>query len=242
MDKIDIWMPIYVGDYLSDTMHLTTEQHGAYFLLLLAYWKNRGPLLKSRLKSIVQLSDESSWTILEEFFDTTVLPGKWAHNRSEKELKLAIARKQAAEIKGKKGMKARWGNRKKGNSANSSANSSAIAEGIAGDSSSPSPSIKTFLSDSNEIRLSELLFNLIFIRNSNHKQPNFQAWAKQVDLMIRTDKRQPDKIREVIKWCQSDPFWQNNILSTYKLRVQYDALTLKMQVGMPVKPKKHYIE
>jgi uncharacterized protein YdaU (DUF1376 family) len=36
-------MPFFVGDYLSATGRLTTEQHGAYLLILLDYWKNGPP-------------------------------------------------------------------------------------------------------------------------------------------------------------------------------------------------------
>ncbi len=114
MAKTDIWMPLFVGDYLSDTMHLTTEQHGAYLLLMLAYWKNKGPLPAKRIQSICKLNGDS-WTInrdvVEEFFDTDLTPGKWTHHRIEKELQTALKRRQAAVDRGKKGMASRWGDK-----------------------------------------------------------------------------------------------------------------------------------
>jgi len=94
---------------------------------------------------------------------------------------------------------------------------------------------KTFSSDSAEVRLAELLFDLIRQRNPEYKAPNLQAWARHVDLMIRIDKRSPERIEQVIRWAAKDPFWSRNILSTAKLREKFDALTMKM--GGPTKSR-----
>ena len=90
-----------------------------------------------------------------------------------------------------------------------------------------------FADDSQEVKLSMLLLNHILKRNSNFKKPNIQKWADYVDKMYRIDNRSFDEMKEVINWCQQDDFWQNNILSTKKLREQYDQLFIKMKKTKP---------
>lgn len=110
-DKIDIWMPVYIGDYLSATMDLSTEQHGAYLLLLMAYWKKGGPLPVSALQNICHLSGDA-WSnaqaMLEPFFDVESKPGFWVQHRAEKEIGEAVKRKTGAVEKAEKAAAARW--------------------------------------------------------------------------------------------------------------------------------------
>jgi DNA-binding Lrp family transcriptional regulator len=89
---------------------------------------------------------------------------------------------------------------------------------------------------SDEIRLSQLLLDLILSRKPDFKRPNIQAWAKHIDRMIHFDLRAPERIEAVIRWCQNDTGngngwagWQNNILSTATLKEKFDTLELKMQ-------------
>lgn len=63
---------------------------------------------------------------------------------------------------------------------------------------------------------------------SPFKRPALQAWARDIDLMIRRDGRTPERIREVIVWCQRDDFWWKNILSTQRLMKQFDRLEAEM--------------
>lgn len=83
------YMPLYIADYDADTSHLSTLEHGAYFLLIKTYWKSGGALPDSdlRLANIAHMSMDD-WRvvkpILAEFFRAA--DGKWFHKRIEKEL------------------------------------------------------------------------------------------------------------------------------------------------------------
>ena len=67
------WMPLFVGDYLGDTCHLTQGQHGAYMLLLMHYWQ-RGPIPCDPIQCycIARAMDEQSRcnvdSVLYQFF------------------------------------------------------------------------------------------------------------------------------------------------------------------------------
>jgi len=86
---------------------------------------------------------------------------------------------------------------------------------------------KVYTQNSDEFRMAELLFSFIIKRHPDNKIPDFQEWAMHIDKMIRIDGRKPKEIERLIEWCQGDDFWQNTILSTAKLRKQFDALWLK---------------
>jgi phage replication O-like protein O len=87
---------------------------------------------------------------------------------------------------------------------------------------------KNFDEESEEYKLAKLLQDLILERRPTCKKENLSSWAEHIDKMIRLDNRSIAEIEEIIHWCQQDSFWQNNILSTNKLRKQFDQMALKM--------------
>lgn len=102
------YMQFYVADYLADTAHLTTEEHGAYLLLLFSYWQTGKPLKADRLASIARLSNER-WTNVErtlsEFFH--VQKGVWIHFRVEADLEKVAKKSKKNSESGKASAKAR---------------------------------------------------------------------------------------------------------------------------------------
>ncbi|MCU4959840.1 hypothetical protein OB990_27065 [Bacillus cereus] len=72
------------------------------------------------------------------------------------------------------------------------------------------------------------LFEKIKDNNPKQKEPNFDSWANDFRLMREKDNRELQEIKDVIDWCQADPFWQGNILSAKKLREKFDQLTIQI--------------
>ena len=87
---------------------------------------------------------------------------------------------------------------------------------------------KEYVESSDELRLAQLLLEKIRHNKPTLKEQNLQNWAKDIDLMIRRDGRTPERIHEVISWCQDNEFWWKNVLSTSKLRKQFDRLEAEM--------------
>lgn len=78
------WMPFYVGDYLADTGHLTTVQHGAYLLLIMHYWRTGGlPDDDKQLASIARLPLKQ-WLSIEPVIKAFFHDG-WRHKRIAQE-------------------------------------------------------------------------------------------------------------------------------------------------------------
>jgi len=102
------YMQLYVADYLADTMHLTTEEHGAYLLLIFNYWQTGKPIPVSRLARITRLSNER-WTDVErslsEFFNER--SNEWVHDRIERDLDAVRATQEQRIAAGKASAEAR---------------------------------------------------------------------------------------------------------------------------------------
>lgn len=111
MSKVDVWMPLYIGDYLADTSRLTTEQHGAYLLLIMDYWRS-GPIPDDDvvLAQITRMSPDAwvkSRSVVTSYF--TINEGHWVHSRIEKERGKAVDNTEARSKSGTLGAASKWG-------------------------------------------------------------------------------------------------------------------------------------
>jgi len=107
------YMPLFVNDYLGDTEHLTTVEHGAYLLLIFNYWRCEGPIPADdkKLAAIARMPLDQWLEIkpsIEEFFtskpngDANAM--RWHHARIDHELRLVHAKSSKARASAN----ARW--------------------------------------------------------------------------------------------------------------------------------------
>lgn len=99
------YIQLYVADYLADTAHLSTEEHGAYILLIFNYWQRGQALnnIKERLGSICKLTPEAWERVkptLAEFFQ--IEGDVWFHQRIEADLAAVAEKSRKASDAGKR--------------------------------------------------------------------------------------------------------------------------------------------
>ena len=128
------WMPIYTGDVLAETASLSTDEFGAYILLLFAYWQ-AGDLPQDdvRLARIARL-DPGRWQAARPSIEPLFGSG-WTNAGLDNLRHHAADKRERKIAAGRKGAASRWGNGK-GNAVAigtriSSANGKGNAEPIA---------------------------------------------------------------------------------------------------------------
>lgn len=102
------YMQLYVADYLADTMHLSTEEHGAYLLLIFNYWQTGKPIPKVRLARIARLTNDRWLSVedsLKEFFNDNGT--EWEHDRIDRDLAAVHAAQEQKAAAGKASAQAR---------------------------------------------------------------------------------------------------------------------------------------
>ena len=126
----------------------------------------------------------------------------------------------------------------KNNNKNNSINKDMLQQSCKDDKSTK----KEFDKDSVQIQLARFMINEMLKIKPDSRVPkndvkSLQRWAKDIDYMIRLDKRTPKNIAELFRWSQEDNFWCANIRSPRKLREKWD--TLELQRGKRSKPKQN---
>jgi uncharacterized protein YdaU (DUF1376 family) len=193
-DQPDSFMPLNIGLYLSDTTHLSAAEHGAYLLLLMAYWRNGGPLPDddSELQAIAKLSQEQ-WSAsrkrIRKFFFPIIVDGEPCLGQKRAELELAEARKRFADKSkaGKAGNSKRWGER------------------VRSDITEPSQSVSQPASQIDRSAIAEPIANgSPYTSTTNLKdKPSLRSGvppaAESAELPIGVSQAKPDEIQQAVE-------------------------------------------
>ena len=138
--KPDIWMPLYIGDYLADTAHLDAEKSGAYLHLLMHYWR-KGPLIDDldSLASTAKLRPLNASSIIQALLDEFFVKngdGRWHQKRQDIEREKWQKNKDSAVKRAAAAAAARWAIAP----SNAPSNAPSMLESCPSPSPSPSPS------------------------------------------------------------------------------------------------------
>lgn len=101
------FMPVYTGDYLRDTRHLTPLKHGIYLMLLMHCWDQKGPLPRDEQECAgianCRSADEVDALryVLSRYF--TLMEDGWYNKRMQLEVERAESISTKREDAGRRG-------------------------------------------------------------------------------------------------------------------------------------------
>lgn len=97
------WMPLYIPDFLADTMHLSAAETGAYLCLIMDYWMHDGLPDDDRKLAQIARVPIRAWLAMRATIAAFFHDG-WQHKRIEAELAkmvgTSIRRQEAASKAG----------------------------------------------------------------------------------------------------------------------------------------------
>ncbi len=105
------YLPLYTGDYIRDTQHLSCSEHGIYLKMLIHCWDQKGPvpLDERRLMGIVNARStdeiEAMRRVLLEYF--VRMEDGWYNHRMQKEIERCENISSVRSDAGKRGYQAK---------------------------------------------------------------------------------------------------------------------------------------
>jgi uncharacterized protein YdaU (DUF1376 family) len=106
ISKPNQWMPLHIDDFLSRTARISTEDKGAYLMLLMNYWRNQEPLPADdyALANIAGVSIEKWHAISARILPFFIERDGLLHNkRIDAEIAKAVGVSQKRQAAGRKG-------------------------------------------------------------------------------------------------------------------------------------------
>jgi hypothetical protein len=103
------------------------------------------------------------------------------------------------------------------------------------------PIAPAFDEDTDAFKLSAHLRGRIRENDPKAKVPNatpsaLSRWSKDMDLLLRVDGREPEEVRRIIDWCQTDSFWRGCVLCPATLRKQFTKLLMRASAPARASP------
>ena len=96
------WMPLYIPDFLADTMHLSAAETGAYLCLIMDYWMHDGLPDDDRKLAQIARVPIRAWLAMRATIAAFFHDG-WQHKRIDAELMKMIGMTERRRAAGSKG-------------------------------------------------------------------------------------------------------------------------------------------